>query len=544
MIGGACAEGRGERRSSLVGELIGVDAEREPRGFRGGENSAAFVGGENTALAENVGELGEPESRDLGNRGFDHLRDVALAVAATIEGNLVGAEVRSNDSNRMIGRGRGDRLERCSFGLDGKAVAALHLRGGRAEGQKAIETRANEKGQVEKRDRACRGHRLDDPAALRGDVFVGGAGETSADLVVSIARVGQVGVGVDETRYDKGAARVDLDEFRAGLNRRPKIGLRTHEDDSAAIRGHRGIQDDAEFAQGWPKSRSRAPQGRELADIAKDEICLRKFVAHVPLGSRTGAMLSPAAALAIRSRAMRPSFLNRPVAILGQSMPMASLVLIGFVVLGSALLSFLERLGVPSLRLAPLSPVLVLGGQIWRLVTWGLFEADGQNLVFGSLMLAVFGRDLASLWGGVRYMVICALIVASSGVLTTLLAFVWGDVHQSQYLTIWPLADALIVAWALLFPNRTILFMLMLPAAGKNLLYLTVGMTALFAVMYGFSNFAPHFLAMGLMYAYIRGGTALAAQLKLNRLLAPKRGNPGLRAVDGGKTPGGSGWVH
>ena len=52
------------------------------------------------------------------------------------------------------------------------------------------------------------------------------------------------------------------------------------------------------------------------------------------------------------------------------------------------------------------------------------------------------------------------------------------------------------------------------------------------------------------MYAYIRAGTALSAQLRLNRLLAPKRTNPGLRVVEGGwskdnrKDPKGSGWVH
>jgi hypothetical protein len=108
----------------------------------------------------------------------------------------------------------------------------------------------------------------------------------------------------------------------------------------------------------------------------------------------------------------------------------------------------------------------------------------------------------------------------------------------------------LIVAWALLFPNRTILFMLMLPMAGRNLLYMTVGMTVLFAIMHGFANFVPHLLAMGLMYAYIRGGTMLAAQLKLNRLLAPKRANPGFKVFEGGsgkgndKKPNGSGWVH
>ena len=231
-------------------------------------------------------------------------------------------------------------------------------------------------------------------------------------------------------------------------------------------------------------------------------------------------------------------------------MPAAALVLIAFVVLGSALLAFASRLGVPSLSLAALSPLLVLQGQVWRMATWTFFEPDGQNLVFGALMLGVFGRDLAPLWGGGRFLLVCVGVAVAAGVLTTLVGLLWTDVYRTQYLSIWPLADALIVAWSLLFPGRTILFMFMLPAAGKNLLYLTVGMTGLFAVMYGFSNFIPHFLAMAVMYAYIRGGTALAAQLKLNRLLAPKRTNPGLKVVEGGwkkdegKDPKDSGWVH
>ncbi|MBK5256027.1 MAG: hypothetical protein JJE39_08335 [Vicinamibacteria bacterium] len=246
---------------------------------------------------------------------------------------------------------------------------------------------------------------------------------------------------------------------------------------------------------------------------------------------------------------MRRSFLNRPVAILGQSMPMASLALIAFVVVGSATLALTSRLGAPLLSLSTLSPSLVFRGQIWRTATWAFVEADGQNLVFGSLMLGIFGRDLAALWGGVRYLIICLGVAFGAGFLTSLVGLLWADVYQNQYLSIWPLADALIVAWAILFPSRTILFMLMLPASGKNLLYLTVGMTGLFAVMYGFSNFVPHFLAMAVMYAYIRGGTVLSAQMRLNRLLTPKR-NSSLRVVDGGrnkdgqKGSNGSGWVH
>ena len=136
-----------------------------------------------------------------------------------------------------------------------------------------------------------------------------------------------------------------------------------------------------------------------------------------------------------------------------------------------------------------------------------------------------------------------------AGIATTLVSLVWSDVYVSGYLSIWPLADALIVAWSLLFSNRTILFMFVLPAAGRNLLYLTMGMTGLFAVMYGFSNFVPHALAMTAMYAYVRGGPLMAAQSRLNALLRPRRGSRGLRAVDGGWNkekpgPNGAGWVH
>jgi len=247
---------------------------------------------------------------------------------------------------------------------------------------------------------------------------------------------------------------------------------------------------------------------------------------------------------------MRRSFLNRPVSLLGQSLPMAALLLASLAVVGSAMLALLHRSGIPSLTLLALSPDLVPHGQIWRMATWGFFEVNGLNLVFGALLLVLIGRDLAAYWGGLRYLAVSLAVVLIAGGLTTAIGLVWSDVGRTRYLSVWPLVDALIIAWSLLFPSRTILVMFVLPAAGRNLLYLTVGMATLFAVMDGFNYFVPHFLAMGAMYAYIRGGAIVAAQFRLNRLLTPKRANPGLKVVDGGlnkddgKGPRDSGWVH
>jgi membrane associated rhomboid family serine protease len=246
---------------------------------------------------------------------------------------------------------------------------------------------------------------------------------------------------------------------------------------------------------------------------------------------------------------MKRSFLDRPVSILGQSMPLAVIGLIAFAVVGSALLMFGARTGIPLLGLMPLSPLAVFTGQVWRLLTWAFFDIDGLNLVFGALLMSVCGRDLAAVWGGLRYLLVCAGIALTTGIITTLLGFAWRDVYASAYLSIWPLADALMIAWALMFPTRGILFMFVLPAAGRNLLYLTVGITVVFALMYGFANFVPHFLAMGLMYAYIRGGVIWRTQSRLSQVFSKRKDTRGLKVVGSGwnrneKRPNGSGWVH
>ena len=227
---------------------------------------------------------------------------------------------------------------------------------------------------------------------------------------------------------------------------------------------------------------------------------------HGQLGLQRDLVVAPGHRPRYHRLVIKRSFLDRPVPVLGQSLPVAAVLLIALVVFGSALLAFGARMGLPVLGLAPLTPMAVGGGHVWRLLTWAFFDVNGQNLVFGGLMLALFGRDLVSLWGGARYLAVCLGVAGVTGIATFLVGLLWRDVWVTQYLTIWPLTDALIIAWATLYPSRQILVMFVIPASGRNLTHLTVGIAAIFALMYGFSYFVPHFLAMGLMYAYLRGG--------------------------------------
>jgi hypothetical protein len=63
--------------------------------------------------------------------------------------------------------------------------------------------------------------------------------------------------------------------------------------------------------------------------------------------------------------------------------------------------------------------------------------------------------------------------------------------------------EALIIAWAALYPDRQILLFFALPVAGRNLMWLTIAITVVMAALYGFAIFIPHFVAELLALAYV-----------------------------------------
>jgi len=66
-----------------------------------------------------------------------------------------------------------------------------------------------------------------------------------------------------------------------------------------------------------------------------------------------------------------------------------------------------------------------------------------------------------------------------AGVLTTLLAVVWPDARMIGHLGVWPVANAMIVAWAMLYPDRQVNIWGVLPLTGKTLALVVLGGTVL-----------------------------------------------------------------
>jgi membrane associated rhomboid family serine protease len=95
--------------------------------------------------------------------------------------------------------------------------------------------------------------------------------------------------------------------------------------------------------------------------------------------------------------------------------------------------------------------------EAWRYVTWPFVESPLPGslltLLFAGLLLVWLGRQLVAAWGEVGFLRRVLLISAGSGVITALLLAPLGwelRVHQG----VWPLVNALLVCWGLLYPDQ------------------------------------------------------------------------------------------
>jgi hypothetical protein len=196
--------------------------------------------------------------------------------------------------------------------------------------------------------------------------------------------------------------------------------------------------------------------------------------------------------------------LHRSFAILGHRIPVVLVALVGLTLLASIAANnsplFLQN--------AVLLPGGVWVGQLWRLVTWVFIELQPLNLLFGSLALVLwFGADLLGAWGPRRFLAVYLGLAAAAGGITCLIArLVSPGLMVTPFAGWWPIIDALIIAWAIIHPYRDLYFFFVLPLRGQNLVYGTIGVTLVFALLSRpvLLPFLPHFLAEGLMLAYLR----------------------------------------
>jgi hypothetical protein len=86
---------------------------------------------------------------------------------------------------------------------------------------------------------------------------------------------------------------------------------------------------------------------------------------------------------------------------------------------------------------------------------------------------------------------------------------VWPAALGIGHIGIWPVANALIVSWAMLFPDRQVNIWGILPVTGRTLALMVVGGTFLFGLasggLRGIISFSPHLFAIAIAWLLSRG---------------------------------------
>jgi len=168
------------------------------------------------------------------------------------------------------------------------------------------------------------------------------------------------------------------------------------------------------------------------------------------------------------------------------------------------------------LVLAALAPVAIVRGEIWRIVTWPFVQRDVFGLLFTGFMIWTLGQQLSYAWSERRFVLRFVGYTVGAGIGTTVLAFAWSGA-ASAHIGAWPIVNALIVAWAMLFPDRQVNIWGILPVTGKTLALLVVFGTVLAAVMSrSLGEFAPHLVAIAIAWIQARGlgGRRLGTQAR------------------------------
>lgn len=124
------------------------------------------------------------------------------------------------------------------------------------------------------------------------------------------------------------------------------------------------------------------------------------------------------------------------------------------------------------LNLFGLSPEAVLTqGRLWQLATYLFLHGDIFHILFNMLAVWMFGVDLERRWGTIAFARYYAIVGIGAGVSTIVVSLLPFAATQSTYFATTIGASGavygLLMAWAIIFPHRTILFLGVFPLTAR-----------------------------------------------------------------------------
>ena len=177
----------------------------------------------------------------------------------------------------------------------------------------------------------------------------------------------------------------------------------------------------------------------------------------------------------------------------------------------------------PMIGLFGLKPAAVLGeARVWQLATHVFLHDPGGfgHILFNMLLLWMFGVELERRWGSRAFLRYFLATGIGAGVITVLVSLLPFDATRSIYdaSTIGASGAlyALLMAWALIWPHRQILFMLIFPLPARAVAAILGGIS-FFSAVGGVNSGVAEFTHLGGMlvgWIYLRRPTNLRLAMR------------------------------
>jgi membrane associated rhomboid family serine protease len=159
-------------------------------------------------------------------------------------------------------------------------------------------------------------------------------------------------------------------------------------------------------------------------------------------------------------------------------------------------------------------------GRIWQLVSYLFVHAGLSHILFNMLAVWMFGVELERRWGTRAFTIYYFITGIGAGVSTILVSLLPFDATRLEYVI--PTVGAsgavygLLMAWAIIFPTRTILFMLIFPLTAR-VYALVMGAIAFFAAVSATGSSVANVAHLGGLIAgwlYLKGPRDLQLEFR------------------------------
>lgn len=180
---------------------------------------------------------------------------------------------------------------------------------------------------------------------------------------------------------------------------------------------------------------------------------------------------------------------------------------------------FKSNTGVSLISELGLSMSGLAAGKYYQFLTYPFVDASFMTVLFNALILWFIGSELEQKWGSKFYTKFLAIATYSGGVAY---ALIFGQFISESGMPLYGLTGlnlALFVAYAIIYSERTLVFMFIFPMKAKYFCMLLAGIELYMSVFSSYSHGSlSHLISMGVGFGYLKVKSLQARGITLSAI--------------------------